>query len=184
MSLRMALLGLLAAEGPASGYGLTKSFGGSLNHVWQASHSQVYPELTRMVEAGLVTVSEDGEPRGKKCYTVTEAGRAELEHWLTEVEPSRVVRNEVALRAFLLSILEPAQAAALAEREIEVYRHRTAQLQELRDALFTASDPVFGRYAADLGVRIAAAIGEWAQVTAEELRKEAVRRGNTPESGP
>ncbi|MEU8279870.1 hypothetical protein ACFYOK_00050 [Microbispora bryophytorum] len=41
MSLRIALLGLLAAARPASGYDLAKKFETSVSHVWQAGHSQI-----------------------------------------------------------------------------------------------------------------------------------------------
>ena len=42
----------LYATGPASGYDLAKSFERSLNHVWQAGHTQIYPELVRWPPTG------------------------------------------------------------------------------------------------------------------------------------
>ena len=58
MSLRHALLGLLA-QGPASGYDLTRAFDGGIGrYAWQAGHSRIYPELGKMTEAGQVVVDE------------------------------------------------------------------------------------------------------------------------------
>lgn len=56
MSLRHALLGLLV-DRPASGYDLLKLFDTSLAHVWPATQSQLYGELNRLAEAGLVGVT-------------------------------------------------------------------------------------------------------------------------------
>lgn len=166
MSLRMALLGLLVTKGPASGYALTKSFTESLSHVWSAQHSQVYPELARMAHAELVTVENEG-PRGQKQYTVTGAGRTELHRWLTEVPPHRPVRNEIALRAFLMPTLPRETAAELARREVEFYRERVAELTALRDSL--EGGPGFGYYAAEYGVRVSAAIEGWAEWAVEQM---------------
>ncbi len=178
MSLRMALLGLLISEGTASGYILAKSFSGSLDHVWKASHSQIYPELVKMVDAGLVEVSEEHQPRGAKYYTATAAGRAELERWMLEVEPARSVRNEIALRSFLLSLLTPEQAIYLLEREIEHYGTRTEQLNELRKALAESPGQGFGYFSAELGFRISRAIYEWAEWARSETERQ--EEENTP----
>ena len=53
MSLRYALLGLLA-DRPYNGWQLLKNFEGSLAYAWPALHSQIYPELARLREAGLI----------------------------------------------------------------------------------------------------------------------------------
>src|SRR5690349_1320921 len=100
MSLRHGLLGLLA-QGPASGYDLFKAFELSLANVWAATQSQLYTELNRLAEAGLVTVVAEG-PRGRKEYDISEEGREELRHWLTEVEPTGTPRSDMLLRVFFL----------------------------------------------------------------------------------
>ncbi|MEU3099934.1 PadR family transcriptional regulator [Streptomyces sp. NPDC006967] len=168
----MALLGLLTAKGAANGYELTKAFGDTLSHVWSAQHSQVYPELARMAEAGLVTAEDEG-PRGRKRYSVTEAGGEELRRWLTEVEPSRTVRNEVALRAFLLPSLGATAAAQLVREEEKFYRQRAEAIAQLRDSLQAPDTPGFGAYAAELGVRLSTAIADWAEWAAGRLESEA-----------
>ncbi|BBB00298.1 putative transcriptional regulator [Actinacidiphila reveromycinica] len=172
MSLRMALLGLLASRGPSSGYALTRDFAGSLSHVWAARHSQVYPELARMFEAGLIGVEDTG-PRGRKRYYVTGSGREELRCWLTGVEPSRTVRSEVALRAFLLPTLGPEVAAGLARAEERFHRERAEEIGRLRDLASAGGGSGFGAYAAELGVRLSAATAEWARWAAEQLEADA-----------
>ena len=74
MSLRYAALGLLAQH-PGSGYDLLKRFEASMANVWPATQSQLYGELNKLADAGLIEVTDVG-PRGRKAYRVTEAGRA------------------------------------------------------------------------------------------------------------
>ena len=92
MSLRYALLGLLA-DRPYNGWQLLKNFEGSLAYAWPALHSQIYPELARLREAGLIEQTGEG-PRGSKEYSLTATGRAEIERWLRETTPSRNTRDE------------------------------------------------------------------------------------------
>ena len=69
MSLRHAVLGLLADE-PASGYDLLKVFDRSLAFIWPATQSQLYGELNRLADDGLIEVTHQG-PRGRKDYSIT-----------------------------------------------------------------------------------------------------------------
>jgi DNA-binding PadR family transcriptional regulator len=86
MSLRYALLGSLADE-PRTGYALLKHFEQSLAYAWPASHSQIYPELARLLEEGLIEQTETGA-RNSKTYAVTEAGLENIRRWLLETTPS------------------------------------------------------------------------------------------------
>jgi DNA-binding PadR family transcriptional regulator len=108
MSLRFALLGSLADQ-PRTGYGLLKHFEQSLAYAWPASHSQIYPELARLLEEGLIEHAGTG-PRNSKTYAVTETGLQEIRRWLRETEPDRRVRSDAALRTFFLWLLDPAEA--------------------------------------------------------------------------
>ena len=69
MSLRHALLGVLTDE-PRTGYGLLKHFEQSLAYAWPASHSQIYPELARLLDEGLIEQTGSGA-RGAKTYAAT-----------------------------------------------------------------------------------------------------------------
>src|SRR4029450_467287 len=98
MSLRYALLGSLADQ-PRTGYALLKHFEQSLAYAWPASHSQIYPELARLLDEGLIEQTGTGA-RNSKTYAVTEAGLDDIRRWLRETNPDRRVRNDAALRTF------------------------------------------------------------------------------------
>ncbi|MEU3027702.1 PadR family transcriptional regulator [Streptomyces incarnatus] len=176
MSLRIALLGTLAFTGPASGYELAKQFDSSVNHIWQAKHSQIYPELAKMVKTGAVTVEEVGDGRGRKIYTVTDAGREEITRWACDGDPHRNVRDETALRGFLVTLLPPAQGAAVMRAEESRFAARLAEMEALKaevEARTTAQSPRFGLYAIDLGLRTHQMLRQWAADTAEDLERRA-----------
>jgi PadR family transcriptional regulator, regulatory protein AphA len=135
MSLKYALLGQLA-RGPQTGYGLAKSFASSLSYAWSASRSQIYPELARLLEEGLIRQTASG-PRGSKVYETTPKGLSELRHWLRETEPDRGGRNELLLRIFLLWLLERDEAGAYLRREKELLE---LELEEL-EGIAAEDDP-------------------------------------------
>jgi PadR family transcriptional regulator AphA len=167
MSLRVALLGLIETSGPASGYDLAKRFERSLDHVWHASHSQIYPELNRMAADGLLTVGEEG-PRGRKTYAITADGEAELRRWLVGLEPEYRIRSEISLRAFLLPLLPQEQAAELLEEDARIAGERKTELEGLR---CNVPESDFGLYALERGIRQLTATREWALWAADRLRK-------------
>ncbi|MEV7727254.1 PadR family transcriptional regulator [Streptomyces sp. NPDC101733] len=169
MSLRHALLGLLS-ERPASGYDLLKRFETSLANVWPATQSQMYSELSKLSEAGLIDVSAQG-PRGRKEYTLTEEGLAELRHWLTETKPQRNTRSDILLRVFFLGVLTPEQARGylaeltdLSTREYEALRALDASIAWDDDPLST-----HGRIALEYGLRFNAMRRDWAQWAAAQI---------------
>jgi DNA-binding PadR family transcriptional regulator len=159
MSLRHAVLGLLAVQ-PATGYELTQRFEVSLANAWHAGHSQIYPELARLQEAGMVEVVGEGARRSR-TYAVTPAGRDELRHWLLETEPVRTQRNETGVRWFLLALLDPADRRTVLERELahaEAYGATLAGTAERLDALGRAHP---FRATVDLGQRTTAVMCDW-----------------------
>jgi len=179
MSLRYALLGLLA-DRPCNGWQLLKNFEGSLAYAWPALHSQIYPELARLREAGLIEQTGEG-PRGAKEYSLTAAGRAEIERWLLETTPSRNTRDEALLRVFFLWLLDPEEAAEYLDREVEFQRRMLADLERIESSE-TPGDAKERSYrlALDFGLRITRARRDWAEDAAREVR---TRSGAPPQPG-
>lgn len=178
MSLRIALLGLLTAYGSASGYDLTKGFERSVAHVWQAGHSQIYPELAKMTADGLVTVEAEGA-RGRKIYSITSEGRAELRAWLIGHDPMGPARSEVALQAFLLPLLDPGEALDVLERLKAYVEQKLAELEAMWAAKHAlpvpegASGVKFGDLALDLGIRQTRTTLKWANDAMAQLERQA-----------
>ncbi|KUI36828.1 PadR family transcriptional regulator [Mycobacterium sp. GA-2829] len=162
VSLRFATLGLLAQH-PGSGYDLLKRFEKSMANVWPATQSQLYGELNRLADAGLIEVTDVG-PRGRKEYRVTPEGRAELRRWITDSTDDPPLRRPDLLRVFLLGELSPAAARKYATGFAEHARTELARLEALRDSLRWDDDAAafYGRAALEYGLRLAAMEAEWA----------------------
>jgi PadR family transcriptional regulator, regulatory protein AphA len=131
MALRYALLGALADQ-PRTGYELLKHFQQSLAYAWPASHSQIYPELARLLEDGLIEQTGSGA-RNSKTYAVTDAGIAEVRAWLRGTTPDRRVRSDAALRTFFLWLLEPAEAREQLEGERAYWQSVLDEFLRIRD---------------------------------------------------
>ncbi|GAA2816478.1 helix-turn-helix transcriptional regulator [Kitasatospora paracochleata] len=170
MSLRHALLGLLA-EHPASGYDLLKTFETSLANVWPATQSQIYTELSRLADTGWISVTAEG-PRGRKEYTLTDEGLAELRHWLTETKPQRNTRSDILLRVFFLGVLTPDQARAYLTGLADLSQQGHDDLRRLVDSVDWGDDDlsVHGRIALEYGLRFNAMRREWAEWAATQIR--------------
>ena len=108
MSLRSVLL-IIISDGDCTGYELTKEFETVLGNFWTASHQQVYRELGKMHDDGLVerrVEPQDGKP-DRKVYTITDAGRANLENWLRAPTSFAAVRNPLLVKVYAGLLLGP-----------------------------------------------------------------------------
>jgi hypothetical protein len=102
---------------------------------------------------------------------VTDAGRAELVHWLLEEPPTANRRNDLLLRLFFLGLVPPEQAQAFlharAAASADVHQH----LQQLRQTLADELDPLaeYGRLALEWGLRFSAMQRDWSEWAADQL---------------
>ncbi len=94
------ILGVLAVE-PRSGYDIKALTDKSTRFFWAASYGQIYPELKRLAEAGLIEGSD--EPSGgrkRTVYRITRDGRKALAEWLNAPEQVHELRDEGLLKLF------------------------------------------------------------------------------------
>jgi PadR family transcriptional regulator AphA len=159
MSLRHAVLGLLAVQ-PSTGYDLAQRFDRSLANAWHASHSQIYPELARLQDAGMVEVVGEGARRSR-TWAVTPQGREELRRWMIETEPNRSQRNETAVRWFLLSVIAPDDQRIALERELAFAEEEIERLKAIAELLDAAPRPQAFRSTVELGLRLNGVMRDW-----------------------
>jgi DNA-binding PadR family transcriptional regulator len=186
MSLRHALLGLLA-EGPASGYDLARRFQEGLNSVWPAQHPQIYSELSRLANAGLIEVDSHG-PRRRTAYRITDAGLAEVRRWLAEDEIDHGFRMEPLLRSFFFWLMDPAD---LNRRLAEEQAQYEQSADVLRAYAFAKDRGEWGtsprtraqRIAIEAAIRVNDALAEWAR-WAEETDLMSDAGFGRPRTGP
>jgi PadR family transcriptional regulator, regulatory protein AphA len=115
------ILGLLAFR-PRTGYDIKRVTDVSTRYFWRASYGQIYPELRKLEEAGLVR-SRD-EPHGRRVrrvHELTVQGKRELVEWLRSDGDLYEVRDEGLLRLFFGELLSKEELLELVRRRREWY---------------------------------------------------------------
>jgi PadR family transcriptional regulator AphA len=100
------VLGMLAL-GARTGYDIKRAIDLSTRFFWNASYGQIYPELHRLAERGLVSATPD-PPGGRRrtSYALTASGRAVLGEWLRDdTSMTFEARDESVLRLFFGDLL-------------------------------------------------------------------------------
>ena len=110
--------------GPRSGYDIKQSVEISTRFFWGASFGQIYPELRRLDDAGLVEVESEGA-RGRKVYRLTTEGKREAEAWLRGDSELFQYRDEGLLRLFFSDLIDP-EAALDNVRRMREWREEAA----------------------------------------------------------
>jgi len=182
VSLRHALLGLLV-DRPASGYDLLKRFDLALARVWPAAQSQLYTELNQLADDKLIEVTATG-PRGRKVYTLTDSGLAELRRWLLDSQPRRERRNDELLRVFFLGVLDQQQAIGYLHTLETDASTNSAQLTALDASITWDHDSlsIYGRLAMEFGHRLHTMRRDWAQWAIEQLETQDRRPAPQPQA--
>lgn len=132
-TLKYAILGEIS-RGSKTGYDLMQFFNEELSHTWYASHSQIYPELKRLVNEGLVTyeIEIQGEVLEKKVYTITEKGMKELKKWLKkEVPLESAPKDEMRLKIYYLDCLQTKDTILLLEDSKKKHLERIGKFERL-----------------------------------------------------
>lgn len=134
-----AILGMLCFERELTGYDAKKWADASLRHFyWAPATSHVYRELARLEDLGLVEARSAtvDEPRTKRVYRITPAGRAAVTEWAgAPTDEPTVVKHAAALRVWLGHLVEPGSVRAVVEEHVVQTR---ARLDEIDKSLAVA----------------------------------------------
>lgn len=133
MSVPLTLLGLLE-RAPSHGYDLKRDYDTYFGRARQLPFGQVYSTLGRLARDGKVAGggSEPGEGPDRKPYSITDAGRAEVDAWLADpVEPEPHLQTILFVKVTLALMLGK-PAAAYLDRQRVAHIRRMHELTELR----------------------------------------------------
>ena len=161
-TLKYAILGRLM-QSSVTGYDISKAFGDGLGSFWSAKHSQIYPELKRLTEEGLIryrTVIQ-GEKLEKKLYEITDAGREDFLQWLIQDPPLDPTPKDVfKLRSYFSQWLSSENYLSLLSSQIKKRSEKLALLNEQFQNSYHDVDPASltgsarGDYLVLLGARM------------------------------
>jgi PadR family transcriptional regulator AphA len=164
------ILGMIAF-GKRTGYDIKTFVDKTTRYFWAASYGQIYPELKRLEDRGLVRGRhEPSGGRARTVYELTDAGTAALEGWLeSDDAPSYELRDEGMLKLFF--------SDSLPERRIDIVRAMRAReeraLKHLRSIEPHASQGPAGSYLTlQMGIELTERAIEWCEATERQLAAE------------
>jgi PadR family transcriptional regulator AphA len=118
-TLSYGLLSLLS-QSPLSGYDLMLR----IQPFWPAKHSQIYPLLAKLEKKEQVSyelIAQSDKP-DKKVYSLTAKGIESLQQWLAEAASDPVMRDELILKVFCMSLVDAQVTRKLFVDRMEHYR--------------------------------------------------------------
>jgi DNA-binding PadR family transcriptional regulator len=161
------ILGMLAWR-PMSGYDVKALVDKSVRFFWAVSYGQIYPELRRLSEAGLIEgVAEPQGGRRRTLYTLTDAGREALEQWLAEAPETFETRDEGLLKLFFASAAPESAPASLDAKRA----YHEAKLGQLRAIEATARPEGFTGLVLRFGIESSEWTIDWCAREAQRLRR-------------
>jgi DNA-binding PadR family transcriptional regulator len=144
--------------GATSGYAIKKAADAGTSAFWPTSLAQIYPELARLEEDGLLIRHDDPQgARSRASYELTEAGEEALLAWLrSPVEAPPRIRYEGMLRGFFADALPK-------DEQLELLRRQRERILEVKAHLFDG-DLRAAAKAIDAGeMRYPIVLGDWGE---------------------
>lgn len=132
MSLSYAILVSLA-DCPKSGYDLAKKFDGSVGFFWQATHQQIYRELTKLEELEWLraeSVTQVGRP-DKKLFSLTELGKENLKIWIAKACELSPNKEELLVKIYAGQLISQQILVAEIRRHQHLHKEKLAIYQEI-----------------------------------------------------
>ncbi|MCB5909667.1 PadR family transcriptional regulator [Streptomyces pinistramenti] len=141
MSLPHAILTALL-EKPSSGLELTRRFDRSIGYFWSATHQQIYRELGKLEQAGLIRALPAAQPsRGrKKEFEVLPAGRAELTAWASGPQDPKPARDALLLRLRAAAVVGRDGLDEELRRHLALHQRQLAEYTAIEQRDFAAAD--------------------------------------------
>jgi PadR family transcriptional regulator, regulatory protein AphA len=128
------VLGIVASRGPSTSYEMKKLVQTSISFFWTFPHAQLYREPQRLVQLGLLEGERHEGGRRRRVFTLTEAGRAALDEWLTSPGPFDVeIRDLALLKLFFGRLARDQDIATLAAEQLAGHRRQQAIYEQLLD---------------------------------------------------
>lgn len=161
--------------GAKTGYEIKQAVEVSTRFFWGASYGQIYPELRRLTEAGVLASSS--APRGgvrRTEYHLTAEGERVLEEWLSSDDFGIFeMRDELLLRFFFGDALSSEDARGVVRRMRERSEWILERFRELEpgasEGFSDEGGERFPYLALQYGIGLMEWIADWARDTERDL---------------
>ena len=163
------VLGMIAT-GYTSGYEISKMAALTSRFFWAAGDGQVYPQLRKLTELGLIDRQRQAQgEREKNVYNLTDQGHLALREWLTSpAAPMWELRDEGLLKVFFAGELPIEQLCERIEVMRDTHQRAIEQLHEIEPiARVHPSALLTQRH----GLALHQAAVQWCEQTIDQLRQ-------------
>jgi DNA-binding PadR family transcriptional regulator len=161
------ILGMVCKE-PRSGYEIKALVDNSTRFFWAASYGQIYPELKRLAEAGLI-VGSDSPTGGRRrtVYEITADGEEELRAWLRQPPQTLETRDEGLLKLFFAGALTREEALELLRAMRAQRLEANARLRAIRE--MKGEMETFPRMVLEGGIEITEWYADWCERMEDQI---------------
>ncbi|HEY4427624.1 MAG TPA: PadR family transcriptional regulator [Solirubrobacteraceae bacterium] len=164
------VLGLIPF-GRRTGYDMKTFVDRTIRYFWAASYGQIYPELKKLEERGLVRGRhEPSGGRARTVYELTTAGESELRAWLaSEQEPYYELRDEGMLKLFFSDSL-PGHRTEILRRIREREERGLAHLRSIEP--HASKGPTGAHLTLQMGIGLTEWTIDWCKETERRLERD------------
>ncbi|QNQ80300.1 PadR family transcriptional regulator [Lactobacillus sp. PV034] len=141
------LLGIIDCHPQITGKGITNEFNTEIGDFWKASHSQIYPELKRMVADKWITVTQNDDNAKEKYYNLTAEGLEVLNNWLTQAVTKLPIHQDLfSLKLFFIKQANDPRIKDLITRQINLLKQELDHLLERKELIFSKQAMIDNHY--------------------------------------
>ncbi|WP_334328606.1 PadR family transcriptional regulator [Companilactobacillus sp. HBUAS59699] len=138
------LLGLINNQAKLTGYQISQEFNNEIGEFWHASHSQIYPELQRMIDDGWVMSDEESSDSKSTYYVITDKGNDALSEWLNE--PLSEKDDLFSLKLYFVKDKHDSLMKKLIQQQLKINSAHYSHLLERKKLLFSKSSDIESSY--------------------------------------
>ncbi|WP_249905849.1 PadR family transcriptional regulator [Lactobacillus amylovorus] len=141
------ILGILKQNPDSTGKELTNQFQNEIGEFWRASHSQIYPELKKMLADEWITGKQKENNEKEIHYSLTKKGSELLEKWIDQPLTGLPVNQDLfSLKLFFINDKNDPRIKELISKEKALITDQLAHLQARKKLLFSDPDNVQKNY--------------------------------------
>lgn len=171
MAIKYSILGLLHYE-DMHGYRLKEHIEKNFGHMWSINFGQIYPNLKKLEEDGLIAMKEivqngeKGPP--KKLYAITPKGREEFARWLDDSpERSMILRDPFLMKFVFYGFGRDERALEMIADQIAQYEGHLERRKE--NLAKWHKSGVYVKLISELGVKMNAVFLDWLKTAHAEI---------------
>ena len=123
---------MIGLRGASTAYDVERALSHFTEEFWSAPHTQVYRECAKLEEAGMLRARSEESGRRRRVYSITAAGKKELQAWLADTsEEAFELRYLAMLKLFFANLGTQEDMVRLARAELKSAQAHLAELEAI-----------------------------------------------------